>query len=26
VWKISINEDWRCGVKILRREQIQMSG
>ncbi len=19
VWKISINEDWRCGVKILRR-------
>ncbi len=21
IWKISINEDWRCGVKILRRIQ-----
>jgi hypothetical protein len=23
VWKISVNEDWRCGVKILRRDRIE---
>jgi hypothetical protein len=23
VWKISVNEDWRCGVKILRRIRIR---
>jgi hypothetical protein len=22
VWKISVNEDWRCGVKVLRRTRI----
>lgn len=26
VWKISINEDWRCGVKTLRRIQYRCSG
>ena len=26
VWKISINEDWRCGVKVLRRLQYRCAG
>jgi len=25
VWKISINEDWRCGIRILRRIQYRYS-
>jgi hypothetical protein len=25
VWKISINEDWRCGVKVMRRIQYRCS-
>ena len=26
VWKISINEDWRCGVRVLRRTRLQCGG
>ena len=26
VWKISVNEDWRCGLKILRRDCVNNCG
>ncbi len=26
IWKIGINEDWRCGVKILRRVKLRCGG
>ncbi len=26
VWKVSINEDWRCGVRILRRNRLRCGG